>query len=493
MMNEAQLPVILALDVGTHSVRAAAVSSQNRLLAVEEQYISLSHSSSTQYEQDPEEIILSLYAVIEKILAHGYNVVSAALAVQRSSVIAWRAEIGQPLSPVLNWLDTRNEEFVQTMAHRGSQIQSISGLVLSSHYGASKIKWLQEQLESKSLHIGPLSSFVIDRLINDNQYVCDEGNAARTQLYDIHLRTWSEELCNIFGVRQDILPQVKAMMDDYGHLIQDNIPLKLVCGDQNAAYFSLRSNCQYWEIDEKEAIFVNIGSGAFVIADFWERQSNPQLLQSLMYSDAQKVQYALEGTVNGAGVLLDQLCEKWCRESNRYADDFYAAIDYWLTSNKGVFKDLPVFINTEGGLGSPFWKSGLESVWVNEEGLEELSLIERTICVIESIAFLIAINIEIIQEDIPDARAIVCGGGVSRVSGLCQCISDITQSKVYVSTEKEATLLGLAVMVNGHTSDHCEKPLVYSPEKNDTLLQRYQIFKSFLTCFVKAHDGLVEV
>jgi len=97
--------LILALDVGTLSVRASAYDYVGNVLAFADAPISLNQLSSSKIEQDPLEIKTAIHQVMQQVLVDPVvqqrDVVCAGLASQRSSIVAWNRATGEPLTPVL--------------------------------------------------------------------------------------------------------------------------------------------------------------------------------------------------------------------------------------------------------------------------------------------------------------------------------------------------------------------------------------------------------
>ena len=107
--------LILALDVGTLSVRAAVYDQQGKLQAISSQPISLNRLSETKIEQNPLELKEGLANVMNDVLAKPIvqerGVAAAGLSTQRSSVVAWNRETGEPLSPVVSWQVRRAADY----------------------------------------------------------------------------------------------------------------------------------------------------------------------------------------------------------------------------------------------------------------------------------------------------------------------------------------------------------------------------------------------
>lgn len=468
----------LALDQGGHASRALVFDSQGRQLLQAFAPINTQHSGEDRVEHDAREIVESLRLVITDIAQSLGNDVhrirAAGLATQRSSVVCWDARDGTPLSPVLSWQDRRNVALINSLdAHRG-EIQQLTGLVLSPHYGASKLRWCLDELpivrhalNQKQLQCGPLASYLLHELLNEHPHVVDPANASRTQLWSPATGEWSTQLQEWFGVPSQVLPRPVATLHRYGHVQvgKQAVPLTACTGDQAAVPFAegaLKSN----------TVYLNAGTGAFLLAPVSHDIPNASpLLRSVLFSDTTQTQFALEGTVNGAGGAL-----QWFGE--RSAIDVQRALP--LLQSPRADAHIPLFINAVGGMGSPYWLPNLKPEFVNtvDPGDEQAALT----AILESIAFLIADNIQLMKVHLPALDQIIAGGGVSASHYLCECIASLTGLKLKRTSEKELTAKGLAWLIANQPSQwHDAGEDLYVPIGNSALSGRYQYWKQQIT------------
>ena len=76
------------------------------------------------------------------------RIARAGLATQRSSVICWDRDDVRPLSNVISWQDRRAAKWLEGFAQAGERVHAITGLVLSPHYGVSKLRWCLDELDT---------------------------------------------------------------------------------------------------------------------------------------------------------------------------------------------------------------------------------------------------------------------------------------------------------------------------------------------------------
>ncbi|MGC3981371.1 MAG: FGGY family carbohydrate kinase [Steroidobacteraceae bacterium] len=448
-----QAPLWLCLDQGGHASRAIVFDNTGRQVAQAFAPISTQHPAADRVEHDPLEIVQSLRTVIDDV-AHTLGadmdrVQAAGLATQRSSIVCWHAQTGEPLSPVLSWQDRRNAALVASLETHRTEIQQLTGLMLSPHYGASKLRWCLDEISAVRtaqleghLHCGPLSSYLLQALLVGHPHLVDPANASRTLLWSPATGEWSPQLLQWFGVPGQCLPRNVPTLHTYGHLSVGSrlIPLNVCTGDQAAVPFA------NGPLDAQN-IYINMGTGAFALAPLaTDREQAAPLLRSVLCSTAKVPTFALEATVNGAGSALQWLAD-------------HSGIDVQRSMRAlrrhhvlGLHDDIPIFINGIGGLGSPYWLPNVGSRFIAPAHRPIDSDLGQVVALLESIAFLLAANIELMRRQLSDLANIVIGGGLSACDYLCECIADLTQLPVTRLREKELTAKGLAYLVAGEPS-----------------------------------------
>jgi len=325
--------------------------------------------------------------------------------------------------------------------HR-AEIQQLTGLVLSPHYGASKLRWCLDELPAvreahakKQLQCGPLASYLLHGLLNEHPHIVDPANASRTQLWSPASGQWVSQLLQWFGVPREILPQPVATHHRYGSLTvgKQTVPLQVCTGDQAAVPFAMGPL-------QHNAVYLNIGTGAFMLAPLQQDVDRAApLLRSVLYSDATQIHFALEGTVNGAGSALQWFGERTAIDVNRALP---------LLRRAATGDHVPLFINSVGGVGSPYWLHDITTSFVAVDGSNQsYDDAAALIAVIESIAFLVADNIALMTTHLPRLDSIIVGGGVSACRYLCECIATLTTLPVTRVNEPELTAKGLAWLI----------------------------------------------
>lgn len=457
-------PIVIAIDQGGHASRAIAFDAGGALLAETFVPISTFRAGADRVEHDAREIVESIRTALADLQAAlgdaASRVVAAGLATQRSSVVCWDRKTGQPLSPVLSWQDRRNAAWVEKVragegqgkgqgkgqggdAGIAGRVRERTGLVLSPHYGASKLRWCLDNIDAvrsahdkKRLAAGPLASYLLHSLLTERPYKVDPANASRTQLWEPGVRDWSAELLELFGVPREVLPASVPSRHAFGHLpfAGRSIPLIVCTGDQAAMPFASG------ELDQ-DTLYLNLGTGAFLQRQRGSgRVDHPQLLRSVMWSDDEQVIEVQEGTVNGAGSAMDWLGEQLAIDAHRAARALT-----WQQCEKLV---PPLFVNGIAGVGSPYWLPNVAAQFI---GAEAAGDVEKVVAVLESIAFMVCANLELMRDGA--LRRVFASGGLSASNYLCECIASLGGLTVERSTVREATATGLAFLICGRPRD----------------------------------------
>lgn len=460
-------PLYLCIDQGGHASRALVFDGCGVRHASSLRAVGVHYPQLDWVEQDPEELVASLYAVIAETMnalgSRADRIVNAGIATQRSSIVCWDRRTGETLSPVISWQDRRAHASLLRLSSNAREIHQRTGLRLSAHYGASKMRWCLDHLPAVSeaqragyLAMGPLASFLLFRLLEKKPLLADPANAARTLLWNIRTQDWDPRLLGLFGIPVESLPCCVPTRHDFGTLpiAERRIPLAIATGDQSVALFALG-------VPSPDTVYINMGTGAFIQRVFDHVPEADGLLSSIVYLTADQAVFVLEGTVNGAGAALRWAENEWGME------DVESQLPTWLT-HAG---DIPLFLNGVAGLGAPFWVADFTSRLIGSG-----EPWQRVCAVAESIVFLLQVNLEIMRNFSPEPTRIIVTGGLARLDAICQRLSDLSRLPVHRSAEHEATARGTAYLLAGLPSGWSEEQgeTGFKPEPNPALRQRYQ-------------------
>src|SRR3954447_10947556 len=216
------MSLLLGIDEGTSAVKAVVFDSDLRPLEEARAEKPLIHPKPGWVEQDPEVIVEAVVGAVAEVLASESDIDACGLDHQGESVLAWDAETGRALTPVVTWQDKRSQEVLDRLdgEGRGERIRELSGLPLDPYFSAGKLAWLLEHdaavaraRDAGTLRMGTVDAFLSDRL--GAGFQTDPATASRTQL---GAPAWNTELLEIFGVPGTVLPAIADTAGDLGAL-----------------------------------------------------------------------------------------------------------------------------------------------------------------------------------------------------------------------------------------------------------------------------------
>ena len=478
----------LGIDQGSHSSRAVLFDDTGDVVEQASQKIVIDRPGTGRAEYGASQLLNSVEHVVKQVLdafdmQTNEQVSACGIATQRSTVLAWDVN-GSALGPALSWQDVRAASLAAELKHHEHEIRRLTGLPLTPYYSASKMNWLHNQSETvkqcprENLRLSPLVSYLLFHLLDDKPYVIDYSNAQRTQLFDLDTLTWSERLCDWFAVDRKFLPECRPMCTGFGELRATSIPVTAVCGDQNAAMYGTGKL-------EQGTALVNIGSGAFVLRELDRFSSSATQLTGVAYADNTSVSYMREATINGAANALSWAEKQWGIEQ------IVDSLPDWMRT----VEEPPVFINSVGGLGTPWMQGNIASEFV---GNRTYTYAEKAVAIIESIVFMIQVNLELMAVEAPLQKLRV-SGGLSKLDALCQKLSDLSGYVVERSNVAEASARGAAWLAAGRPHNwNSNRPDVpaggrFVPQQAECLESRYRLFKTELNRILKGNQHVETV
>ena len=475
----------LVIDQGGHSTRALVYAADGSVLTHTAAPARLEHPAAERYEQTVPELELSVtrcLALLAQQLQqhsqarsqqHPVVIEAAALVTQRSSLLACRKDTLEPLTPIISWQDTRNQSWLGQQFSQATfdiaTLQQRTGLRLNAHYGASKMRWLldhdplvQAAASENNLLFLPLAAFLAQRLTRNQHCVVDVATAARTFLCELGTQQWSPPLLELFQITRDCLPTIVPQRHAFGSMTlgDQTIPLAVVGGDQSFLPFA------YGDAMRSRALFVNLGTGAFVQTLLPPSSIPEGLLCSALALDNQNSITVAEGTVNACASALD-----WFYAQHKLPAD-YTALERAL----GQIAEPPLFFHRISALGSPYWLPAGASTFSFEASKEA-----QLVAVVESVLFLLAINIDQLRSARGDTPPVFVSGGLSQSAAFCQKLANVCQLAVMRCEDHEASARGAAFFLAGvHAYPALARARAFQPGQDFGLQARYRQFCAWL-------------
>jgi glycerol kinase len=366
------------------------------------------------------------------------------MANQRETVVCWDERTGKPLHRAIVWQDRRTAARCEDLRAQGEEprIREKTGLVIDSYFSATKIEWMLEEVpglrdraRGGGVRFGTIDAWLTYKLIG--RAVTDCSNASRTLLFDIHDLAWDGDLCDLFGVRPDQLPELVASAEPYGDTRPDaffgaSVPVAGIAGDQQAALFG--QACTAPGLGKN-----TYGTGSFVLMNAGPKPPpvSPGLLTTVAWGLPDRTDYALEASVFVTGAAL-----QWLRDglgliaAAEESEQMAASLD----SNDGVY-----FVPALTGLGSPYWDPYARGTIVGlTRGTGRQHLARAAL---EAIAYQTVDAVDAMEEASGERLAeLRADGGATANAWLMQFQADVLGRPVVVPQVPDTTALGAAYL-----------------------------------------------
>jgi glycerol kinase len=433
--------LLLGIDEGTSAVKAAVLDEDLRPVGEARREKPLAHPRPGWVEQDPMAVLDAVTEAVGEVLRDNPGeIVACGLDHQGESVLAWDAEDGHPITPIVTWQDKRSQEVLDRLEAEGAAdgVRERSGMPLDPYFSAGKAAWLLEHDEAVqrardagTLRLGTVDSFLCERL--GAGFATDPSTASRTLLAVPGAPDWDERLLATFGVPRDALPAIEDTAGDLGVLSHPSwpaeLPLRARCVDQQAALAG--AGCV-----EPGRIKATYGTGVFVLAHVGDERPEGVggLVPTVAWRVEGRVEYALDGGVFTAGALLE-----------------------WLTRDLGLAEDPPALAaraaeveDADGvrvlpalaGLGAPWWRSDAKAVLAGLSGRTHREHVARA--ALDAIAWRVADVLAVVGERSP-VEVLRVDGGLTRDPLLLQLQADAAGVPVERGAV-DATVAGAAAL-----------------------------------------------
>jgi len=241
---------VIGCDVGSQSLKGVLVDTEGANVADASASYELSFPQPGWAEQDPDDWLRALRAVVSALLERGgiaaADVGALGLASQVDGVVAVDAR-GRHLRPAIVWMDRRAEAQCRALDERipAGRIFDITGLNLDSSHVAPKILWLRDEEPETYRDVSAFllpGSYLVHRLTGE--MVVDYSNASSTMLYDVRSKDWAAEMLSAADLDPVWLGRVAPADEVAGVLtegaarevgLESGTKVVVGCGDEHGA------------------------------------------------------------------------------------------------------------------------------------------------------------------------------------------------------------------------------------------------------------------
>lgn len=249
---------LIGIDIGTQGVKGALFRSDGVCVAEHGEASRLLHPLPGVTIEDPEFQYASSLRVIKTLLEQGSlqgvlpkEIAALSIDGQMAGIIGVGSD-GKAVTPYDSWLDIRCTSYLSMMkelAH--DRILEKAGTAPSINHGPKKLWWKHEHPEiyKKITKFVQPGGYVASRLcgLSGNQGFIDKTYLHFSGFSDTAKGIWDEELCRIFDLEMNKLPQIMNSTDIVGTVNVEaarlcgllvGTPVAAGCGDTVASFLS---------------------------------------------------------------------------------------------------------------------------------------------------------------------------------------------------------------------------------------------------------------
>ncbi len=442
--------LILAVDQSTSATKAMFFDRSGRLVHRTDESHRQFYPRPGWVEHDAEEIYDKTVQVVRRLVEEtgvGEDRIGAmAITNQRETALIWDRRTGKPVHNAVVWQCRRSVEICEELREEGAEkeVRAKTGLFLDPYFSAGKWRWIldnvdgaRREAEAGHLAAGTIDSWLLWKLTGGKVHATDCSNACRSMIFDIRALRWDPELCGIFSIPLEVLPEVRPSGALFGHsepgqAFDRSIPLIGVMGDSHAACFG--QNCF-----ERGMAKATYGTGSSIMMNIGDRPLAPPagLVTSIGWGLGDSVSYVYEGNIHCTGDTVRWLVDGLELIPNSRASEEIAAT---VEDNGGVYL-VPAFV----GLGAPYWDAAARAgIWGMGRECGRAHVVRAAL---EAIAYQVRDLLDLMIDGAGiELRELRVDGGPTRNDLLMRFQADMLKVPVARTEVEEASALGVAFM-----------------------------------------------
>jgi gluconokinase len=223
-------PLVLSIDIGTSSVRAALYDERAVEISGTESRLTRSFCTTRDggAEEDAERAVEYVARTVDGLLAHVVptftsRIEAIAISCFWHSLVGVDAE-GRAVTPVFGWADTRAARWTEDLRRRFDEraVHARTGCRFHSSYWPAKLLWLREERKDiyRTVHRWmTFGEFLLLRF--GGHALTSVSMASGTGMLDIRSSTWDEELLAGLDVAAEQLPPIAQTLSSFTGLTKN--------------------------------------------------------------------------------------------------------------------------------------------------------------------------------------------------------------------------------------------------------------------------------
>gem|GEM_PF-35184 len=442
--RSAELPLVLALDLGSSSVRAIAYDRLGREIDGSEGRVAYDwrYTSDGGVEADPELILGAAFTAIDGALV-GLGPLAARVGAVGVSTF-WHnilgiGDGGRPLTPVYSWADERSAGAAAALRRRldADAVWRRTGCAIHPSYPAARLAWLRDADPARFRAVArwvSIGEFLAQRCFD--RAACSISMASGTGLLDQRQCTWDEELLQALGLHAGRLSPLVDLDAPFAGLAAPfarrwpalaGVPWLPAAGD--GALANIGTGCVG---PGRAALSLGTTGAIRVLID----APVPDVPRGLWVYRADRARVLVGGAISNGGSV-----HRWIQDRTALGppEDVERELRTRPADGHGLVV-LPFF----AGERAPDWplvaRGAIVGMTLRTDPVDLLQ------AMIEAVAYRFALVWELVRDAVPAVRQLVASGGGTRSAAWMQIIADALGHEILVSDELEGSSRGAAVL-----------------------------------------------
>ncbi|HEY0320864.1 MAG TPA: gluconokinase [Pyrinomonadaceae bacterium] len=442
----ARAPLVLAIDVGTTSVRAAAYDETGREIRGTQARTAINSSMTLEggAELDAVEAVEQVARTVDAALAlaghQAHRIETVAVSCFWHSLVGVDIE-GRAITPVFGWADTRATLEADELRRRFDErsIHARTGAPFHPSYWPAKLLWLrrtQTDIYNRVQRWLSFGEFLALRFFGQAQ--SSVSLASGTGLFNLHTCAWDEELCRELEIAHAQLPTIvetdgtfNLLSNDYARRWPQLSKARWFPAIGDGAANSIGAGCT-----SRERVALMIGtSGAMRV--LFEGAPPARLPQGLWCYRADRRRVVVGGALSDGGGLW-----AWMNEALRLSAN--------VKETEEALSELKP--DSHGLTLLPFWAGERSTGWHGRARGAMLGLsmhtrpIEILRAAMEAVAYRFAFIAEALSLVAPTARITASGGALNASNVWAQIIADVLGCPLNLSGAEETSSRGAVLL-----------------------------------------------
>ena len=429
----------IGIDLGTSAVKLLLMEGSGKILKIVSREYPISFPKPGWSEHNPYDWFTQSMDGLKELLEESdkSQVAGISFGGQMHGLVALD-EKDEVIRPAILWNDGRTTEerdYLNRVIGK-EKLSSYTANISFTGFTAPKVLWMKKNEPENFARISKImlpKDYLAYRL--SGVHCTDVSDASGTLFFDVKNRTWSREMCEICGIRDEWLPKVFESYEAVGTIrpelaaelgIPENVKIAAGAGDNAAAAVGTGTVGD-------GACNISLGtSGTIFISSKKFGVDENNALHSFDHAD---------GTYHLMGCMLSAAsCNKW------WMDEIIGTKDYAGEQKDitGLGENHVFFLPYLMGERSPHNDPNARGTFI---GLTmDTTRADMTQAVLEGVAFALRDSFEVAKSlGIPIERTKICGGGAKSPLWK-QIVANILNVKVDILENEEGPSMGGAML-----------------------------------------------